>query len=866
MKPLKLIVSAFGPFAQETEIDFESIGTDGIFLITGDTGAGKTTIFDAISFALYGEASGGKARRSAKNFRSDFVGLKGDTYVILEFEHQGKRYEVRRSPEYERLSKRGGGVTKSTASAYLLDLDGDYIAKRPEEVTRCIQQLLGLSREQFSQTIMIAQGDFQKIIAAKSDDRKKIFQQLFDTCLYERFQNRLREENSALEQHSERLKDRMLADMRRGRCEACEPVIDVQNPANAPAYLTHLTSCTQAYTKHLKQKQALFKTAETEHEALTLALSKGKEGNRLLAELGEKHRMLSQLQAQQDRMDAVQQELSQAQRAAQIIPTQQRLAELQQRRNEKLSERVMLSEAITLQEEHVHSTENRLALANTAAQSLEELRSRSSRMQQAKPLHAELAACRRDYEQRSVTLTKLSDASESANAEYRAKLNAFLLGQAGILASSLQQEQPCPVCGSTHHPQPAQMPTGTPTEKEVQAAQKRADQTAGTFQRAAQECMALKSRITQMKENPVIREFSAEELDAQLKQVQHEIRSIETEQKAAQDAFHDANIRHEKLASNRDALERELTLLESDSVRWEKSLADALEAAQFAGMTDYEAAKRSNSQITAMERTLNDYHTLLTATQAGTKELEHRTQGVEIADIAALETAKAQAQQRCEMLSAEVRELHTTCEINKEVCASLQKSLSELENLRSDWGMISDLYKTVSGQQGGGKAKLRFEAYVQQYYFRRVVASANRRLKLLTQDTFVLRCREEAKNLSQQSGLDLEVLDRNTGQWRDVSTLSGGESFMASLSLALGLSDVVQDGSGGIQLDAMFIDEGFGTLDEQSLLQAITLLDRLADGKRLIGIISHVGALRQRIEKKIVVSKTSCGSSVEIVM
>lgn len=866
MKPLKLIVSAFGPFAQETEIDFESIGTEGIFLITGDTGAGKTTIFDAISFALYGEASGGKARRSAKNFRSDFVGLKGDTYVILEFEHQGKHYEVRRSPEYERLSKRGGGVTKSTANAYLLDYDGDYIAKRPEEVNRCIQQLLGLTREQFSQTIMIAQGDFQKIIAAKSDDRKKIFQQLFDTYLYERFQNRLREENSALEQHSERLKDRMLADMRRGRCEACELVIDVQNPANAPAYLTHLISCTQAYAKQLAQKQELAKAAETEHETLALALSKGKDGNRLLAELGEKHRMLSQLQAQQDRMEAVQQELSQAKKAAQIIPTQQRLAELKKRRNEKLSERVMLSKAIALQEEHVHSAKSRLTQADAAAQSLEELRSRSSRMQQAKPLHAELAACSRDYAQRSARLTRLSDASESANAEYRAKLNAFLLGQAGILARSLQQEQPCPVCGSTHHPQPAQMPTGTPTEKEVQAAQKLADQTTATFQHEAQECTALKSRIMQMEENPVIREFSAGELDEQIKQVQCEIRSIETEQKAAQDAFHDANIHHEKLSSNREALERELTLLESDSLRWEKSLADALKAAQFTGLADYEAAKRSNSQITAMERTLDDYRMQLTATKAGAKELEHRTQGLEIADIAALETARAQSQQRCELLSTEVRELHTTCEINKEVCASLQKSLSEQENLRSDWSVISDLYKTVSGQQGGGKAKLRFEAYVQQYYFRRVVASANRRLKLLTQDTFVLRCREEAKNLTQQSGLDLEVLDRNTGQWRDVSTLSGGESFMASLSLALGLSDVVQDGNGGIQLDAMFIDEGFGTLDEQSLQQAITLLDRLADGKRLIGIISHVGALRQRIEKKIVVSKTSCGSSVEIVM
>ena len=178
--------------------------------------------------------------------------------------------------------------------------------------------------------------------------------------------------------------------------------------------------------------------------------------------------------------------------------------------------------------------------------------------------------------------------------------------------------------------------------------------------------------------------------------------------------------------------------------------------------------------------------------------------------------------------------------------------------------MINDLYRTVSGQKAGEKGKLNFETYVQQYYFKEVVAAANKRLTVLTDGGFVLRCKESAKNLRSQSGLDLDVYDINTMQWRDVSTLSGGESFMASMALALGLSDVVQNQSGQIRLESMFIDEGFGSLDENALRQAIGLLSKLADGKRMIGVISHVAELKERIDQKVVVTKTRTGSEIRM--
>ncbi len=866
MKPLKLIMSAFGPFAQKTEIDFEALGTDGIFLITGDTGAGKTTIFDAISFALYGEASGGRARRSAKNFRSDYVGLKGDTYVTLQFEQRGRHYEVMRAPEYERLAKRGDGVTKSTAQAYLLDLEGDYLAKNPRDVDKHIQELLGLSREQFAQTVMIAQGDFQKIIAAKSDDRKKIFQQLFDTYLYERFQNRLKEQNSALEQQSERLKERMLTDMHRGRfAEALPEMIDTNDPAHAADYLARITDQTAAYAQLLTEKRAAHEDASRQCEALSIRLSNGREGNRRLAELGQKHGELEKLRALAPEMQTKQQELDAARRAGQIVPVQERLLENQKRRNARLSDRVKLDEKITAQTHAAEQAAKRLADAEHAAQELDALRTRRTQLEAAKPLHAELAKLYAAYEKKAGTLAQLQEWSDKAAADHRAKLHAFLLGQAGILAESLLENKPCPVCGSCQHPAPAHAPEGTPTQQTVQDAEVLAREAENQFRDASQECAELRAKIAQLEENSILHELTAEEVDAELKAVQKTCRSIENEQKAAQTAFQREQAQRDKLSGQMETMLAELAQMERDGKRHEQAFADALKAGGFADAAAYEAAKRKPADIAALEAAVNAYHTQVTALEASAKELARQTEGLEIVDIPELEDMHRTAAQRRDLLAGQVQELHTAHEIDRDVTASLQKALKEREKLRGDWGILSELYRTVSGQQGGGKAKLRFEAYVQQYYFRRVVASANRRLRLLTKDNFVLRCREDAKNLREQSGLDLEVLDRTTGQWRDVSTLSGGESFMASLSLALGLSDVVQEGSGGIRLDAMFIDEGFGTLDEEALHQAISLLNQLADGKRLIGIISHVGALRHRIDRKIVVTKTSAGSTAEII-
>ena len=286
---------------------------------------------------------------------------------------------------------------------------------------------------------------------------------------------------------------------------------------------------------------------------------------------------------------------------------------------------------------------------------------------------------------------------------------------------------------------------------------------------------------------------------------------------------------------------------------------------EFEDVADYQQAKREPKEIDALDKKLQKYHSDVEAVKSNITLLEQQTRGKSYRPTEKMETRLTAVKTALEGFESELRNYHNAMHTNEEIIEELEEKLSWIERLHKKWLSVAEMYKTVSGQKGNGQAKLKLETYIQQHYFRCVVAHANERLTMLTDEQFALRCRDTASNARAQSGLDLEVWDRNTGIWRDVSTLSGGESFLASLSLALGLSDVVQENSGGVQLDTLFIDEGFGTLDGDTLQQAVKLLGKLADGDRMIGVISHVEALRNRIERQICVTKTPEGSIVKIV-
>ena len=361
--------------------------------------------------------------------------------------------------------------------------------------------------------------------------------------------------------------------------------------------------------------------------------------------------------------------------------------------------------------------------------------------------------------------------------------------------------------------------------------------------------------------------FAAEEDAAALKArtaiLRGEITETEKRHKQAGEALNAARLAAKEAATRAEGAEKGLEEREKERLAREAAFQAALVDNGFADEAAYRQAKMDEKAMNAQELRIRAYDEQARSLTDRLTELAGKLEGKAPADLRALQ-AQVQAAEAERSRSAEAESsLGNRLAINRQSNRELLEAKKKKDRLGERWALVHELYCNVSGQTSS-RVKLSFEAYVQQFYFRQVIAAANKRLNVLTDGGFTLRCKEEAKNLVSQAGLDLDVLDRSTGVWRDVSTLSGGESFMTSLARALGLSDVAQARSGGVRLDSMFIDEGFGSLDEESLRQAMELLSGLAGGSRMIGIISHVGELKNRIDKKIIISKNLTGSSVTI--
>lgn len=866
MKPLKLTMSAFGPFADLTQIDFEKIGENEIFLITGDTGSGKTTIFDAISFALYGEPSGGRERRSGSSFRSDFAPLTAETYVQFKFEQHGKVYEIRRSPAYERAYKNGReGTTASLPTRELRDISNNITYTSDDEVKNKIEEIIGLNAIHFSQTIMIAQGEFRKIISADSSSRKQIFQRLFNTGIYERFQSELKDMYSSLESSVKMLNTKIISEMIRAKVDdSVLSGIDIDDPVCSEEYLKRLSKYQKECGERLGDLEEKRKKMTAESETLTADIAECKELNRKISELSSKHEEMKKLKSEEEYIKTSEEKLKNAEKTLGIYPMQ-KLTEEKRVSAEKKAEESKLTKVKKAQHEiKLKESASKLETAQKAAESIDGLKKRYTILENTLPMFDKLEKVRDTHKKLCEKLVKLKAESAVTDKAYREAFDRFISGQAGILARELLDNAPCPVCGSLHHPSPAKASDDIPTQEEIDELKRSSAESLDLYIKCSEECHALKKAEKELLENELLKKSNLRAVKSKLREISSEITDIENDLKKAIGFHTDCQREFDRLNERSDVLENESQILEEESKKLYKEFKNALAEQGFETIELYEAAKLSPDEIMQTRKEIEKYRTNYKLAEASIKELEAAVNGRARVNIEEKEIKKAELSEHIEQYTETISQIKTRREINSGVVESLEKLNKKVGKAREEWAMIADIYKTVSGQKGGGTAKIKFEAYVQQYYFKRVVACANNRLRLMTDDCFILRCRDTAKNLKQQSGLDLEVLDRNTGHWRDISTLSGGESFMASLSLALGLSDVVQENNGGIRLDSMFIDEGFGTLDDNSLRQAVSLLEKLSDGKRLIGIISHVNELKNRIDKKIIVTKTPNGSKIDI--
>ena len=914
MRPLKLTIAGFGPYAGVQELDFERLGTKGLYLITGDTGAGKTTIFDAITFALFGEASGD--HREAGMLRSMYAPADAPTYVELTFSYGDKAYTIRRNPEYQRAKTRGTGMTDEKAAVQLTYPDGNTISRK-EEVRQAVKDIIGLTREQFSQVSMISQGDFRKLLQADTRERQKIFRDIFDTGIFLTLQNRLKETTAQVREEKDRAVlsiGQYVAGVVCGEDSLLAPQV---KKARAGELLTGdvialLEAVLQEDREIRGQLEHRLAAAETEIEkihtqllqAQAYAVAEKSLQDQLLAEQTHQAQCREAQAAWEAAQATVPEQEALTKTAAQlelILPSYDELEgktkglQMAQSRGKALEKEHQLAqeEKQTLEADIARMKEEQAQLASGEAEKerltaqAQQLREQCRQFQALLDGLEDLAVQRNILEKKQRTYLEAEERSCRLLQEYEAKHRGFLKEQAGIIAGSLAEGTPCPVCGSLSHPSPAALSANAPTEAEVkqgkrawEAAQKETEAAslaagqhrgivATTESALSRELEALLGSVT-LEDGPAAAKSRRDDLKEQRKALEDRLQ--ETEARIKRKQLLDAQLpKKQEALSQLDArlstVKEEQAACSASAQELEKQIAELKEKLSFPNKTAAEGEMhRLQTKLTGLRRAMNQAEETLGKTKerlAATRativqlnqQLEEGTEG----DQEALQAEKNGWLQEKNTILAEQKAVHTRLTTNGTARSSIMKKQAKLEELESRYRWMKALADTANGNLAG-KEKLMLETYVQSTYFEQILRRANIRLAKMTGGQYDLKRRQLPGNKQSQSGLELDIVDHINNTQRSVNTLSGGEAFLASLALALGLSDQVQM-STGIRVDTLFVDEGFGSLDSEALDKAYTTLSGLTQGNRLVGIISHVPELKERIERQILVTKEKTGGS-----
>lgn len=923
MRPLFLKLSAFGPYAGEYTIDFDKLGTSGLYLITGDTGAGKTMLFDAITCALYGEPSG--SGRDVTMLRSKQADGKTDTVVELHFLCRGEVYQVRRCLGKERLSRAGERVFVKGQDAHLLYPDGRIVTKHTE-VTQAITELLKLDRSQFRQCAMIAQGEFRELLFAKTEDRLTLFRSLFGTDVYKYITARLsvdcQEVRRAYEETDIRLRQYvsgiLVADTypaKEALQEICmEPWVRREELKRELTALIEweeeqygcYTQRLEALSAWINGVSALIGKAEVD-AAAEIQLAE-KESQRKSAEQTavRAEQEYKDCLARKTEMDALRQKIHHAEA---ILPICRELEKGRAEESILAKEQKKLETELTaiadwLEKQHAVraalETEAR-EIADARVKYLETERVLQEYRAEMNALDAGITGWDAWEKALSVWKTaceayeKAQGLADVAGETYRRMERAYLEGQAGILAKKLKSGEPCPVCGAIEHPHPAEYTEDIPTETALQEAGTRFENcrsdasqkamTAGRLRGNAEsaavefgqrfagifgdsEAIVWDTPMDWMKEKLTdtlteIREKLAETereeklwkqkcdrmetLTAEMQREEENCRAQEENQTALREKFtavctacEASRLHNEQLASA--VSDTTVQSLESSTKDWSKTLTE-YEKKQTEAEEQWRKAEREREMLASAEETLRE----------------------NLRDSIAERLPELQ-QQRDEALVTKQKEeksaadIHAEITVNRRVLQSIEELYVQYAEREEKYRMLKRLSDTASGNLTG-REKIPLEIYAQMHLFDRVVRRANIRLMTMTDGRYELIRQTEASSKKSKTGLELDVIDHYSGGIRNVRSLSGGEAFKASLALALGLADETESSSGGVHIDAMFIDEGFGSLDSTSLQTAVDTLCSLSEGCRLVGIISHVNELRERIDRQIQVTKDVSGES-----
>lgn len=1078
MRPIKLVISAFGPYAGENVLELDQLGQEGLYLITGDTGAGKTTIFDAIAFALFGEASG--QTKDVKMFRSKYASPETPTKVELTFRYRDKEYYIERNPEYERLSrKKNGGMVKQTADAKMILPDQSVITK-VSAVNKKVEEILGLNYDQFTQIAMIAQGDFLKLLLAKTEERKAIFGKIFKTERFQLLQRRLKNDFLTLEREYQDIDKTMQHDlqavqlgeehplhlsweMRKTMKESISILEDIierdlqQNTQMEEEALLidqqiqHLTGEeTRATTYYMqkeklaeiqKEKEMLQQGMQDLQEALqeaekntpqiealqqeiVIRKSQLPKYDELEAEKLQKkkyqdayrqteesyHQQKKEIAKKTEELESYETELhtlakagenkvqlehtiqGKRQRRQDIVSLQRKCEECQEIGKALISSREQAEyDKKQLEEkksQYQQSNEDFAAFENVEQEKIrlehreEELQKSRDELLQMRREYADLSALDKEKEKAQQEYLSKKTVYEQIQYKYEQLYAAYLDGQAGILAAKLERNRPCPVCGSLEHPEPAKCSEDMPTEKELKKQEEETKKARNLLDRCSKQAGSLLARYEESS-NHLLKKMQRYLTECQPAQLEDALENmlIENEHKRSENQL--ATKKNRRQRQEKESLIKRIESLQQSIMQEEKALSslqqklsadqaihaertkDILQNAHelFEGRQfkdSREVTKEMAESLAVLEKELQQFNAQYQAEVKSLKRKEElekvipekkdekgkieeicRSSGQKLSELAILEKSveekliklsselefdskqlseqqinhitlqKKKYEQQIEKarnhleeckknlnrkegevinLSEQIQntkvedlsvirkeleiksdqkkamkkkldDIHARNTTNQRILSEINSNHEKLEAKEKKLQIIGALSKTANGEVNG-KEKIMLETYVQMAFFERIVERANQRFRIMSNGQYELIRRVSAQNNRSQTGLDLDVVDHYNGSVRTVNTLSGGESFMASLSLALGLSDEIQANAGGIQLDAMFVDEGFGSLDEETLKQAIRALRNLADGgSRLVGIISHVTELKKEIGSQIRVTKDKTGGS-----
>lgn len=865
MKPQKLVMSAFGSYAEETILDFEIIGKQGLYLIAGDTGAGKTTIFDAITYALYGEASG--SVKEARMFRSSYALPEVPTYVEYTFLYKEQVWKIRRNPEYLRLAKRGDGMTTQLAEATIFMPDGKELSGQ-STVTKYVEELLGLTREQFSQIVMIAQGDFLKLLLANTKERSEIFRNIFHTKLYQIWQEKLKTElklaKDSYEDHQKSIRQYLQGvllpeceNLENYECEKAPSYLEEKKKLSEKNYVNRevwkelLNELIGSDAKIFENTEKELCKLDDEVEQIQLALEKAKEYRKLTGQLQETDINLEKEIALYEKAKA---DYDQAVKASEEITELVMEIEKAKSMREQIAKYKELCIQIrTIGDDIAGLEEEAKAIDTKLQKNVEDV----LQLQQQIVLTEKVSLDKAQKDYQSSFMSYAENRTRYEKAE-----DAFFHAQAGVLAMRLEEGKPCPVCGAVEHPMPAELPSEVITKEALDglknALDMEAEEMANYSQRAAiakekyEEAVRVYGEIEDFDEKVQVL-FSDKKQKPDVKQLKQKIDNKEQEREEIRDKKlqnAEQTAAKKAMAEGLQEQEKMLQALIPENVEsWESELLKKEKEIQ-----DRKTVLEQTSLV--YEKKRDEYQSL----QNRRIVLQEQLNQLEKIDEEALVQQKNQLQKRREVLKSQKEEVHHRLLTNRSILENVTKRCSELEECETHWQMVKSLSNTANGNVAG-KDKMMLETYVQLIYFERILQRANTRFFIMTNGQYDLIRNEESLDQRINSGFELSVIDHYNNSRRSVKTLSGGESFQAALCLALGLADEIQAMAGGIQLDAMFIDEGFGSLDEDALKQAIKALQELSGGNRLVGIISHVESLKEKIEKQILVTKGGAGGS-----